>query len=239
MERWALISGLRGDLELYERIQRDLSTQRGVGSLFVLGDLIGPERNCDALLERLRQPKRGDLKPDCIYGWWEEQLLAERGNRGDQNAQVLRREHGDDVVDALLNAVDERHLPWLASLQFGFIELDCALIHGSSADIGDRLTRDTSPLILLDRLTRLDVNRLFTARSGQQFRLELTGGSIQSHVKDTAGEQQQEQAVPKRSVIGIGQGAAFSLYDPATDRIDFMMTGESSATPRRQRLGFG
>ena len=239
MERWALISGLRGDLELYERIQRDLSTQRGVGSLFVLGDLIGPERNCDALLERLRQPKRGDLKPDCIYGWWEEQLLAERGYRGDQNAQVLRREHGDDAVDALLNAVDERHLPWLASLQFGFIELDCALIHGSSADIGDRLTRDTSPLILLDRLTRLDVNRLFTARSGQQFRLELTGGSIQSHVKDTAGEQQQEQAVPKRSVIGIGQGAAFSLYDPATDRLDFMTTGESSATPRRQRLGFG
>ena len=239
MERWALISGLRGDLELYERIQRDLSTQRGVGSLFVLGDLIGPERNCDALLERLRQPKRGDLKPDCIYGWWEEQLLAERGYRGDQNAQVLRREHGDDAVDALLNAVDERHLPWLASLQFGFIELDCALIHGSSADIGDRLTRDTSPLILLDRLTRLDVNRLFTARSGQQFRLVLTGGSIQSHVKDTAGEQQQEQAVPKRSVIGIGQGAAFSLYDPATDRLDFMTTGESSATPRRQRLGFG
>ena len=239
MERWALISGLRGDLELYERIQRDLSTQRGVESLFVLGDLIGPERNCDALLERLRQPKRGDLKPDCIYGWWEEQLLAERGYRGDQNAQVLSREHGDDVVDALLNAVDERHLPWLASLQFGFIELDCALIHGSSADIGDRLTRDTSPLILLDRLTRLDVNRLFTARSGQQFRLELTGGSIQSHVKDTAGEQQQEQAVPKRSVIGIGQGAAFSLYNPATDRLDFMTTGESSATPRRQRLGFG
>ncbi|NBT33265.1 MAG: hypothetical protein EBT13_15585, partial [Rhodobacteraceae bacterium] len=26
--------------------------------------------------------------------------LAERGYRGDQNAQVLRREHGDDAVDA-------------------------------------------------------------------------------------------------------------------------------------------
>ena len=239
MERWALVSGLRGDLALYERIQRDLSTQRGVESLFVLGDLIGPERNCNALLERLRQPKRGDLKPDCIYGWWEEQLLAERGYRGDQNAQLLRREHGDDAVHALLKAVDESHLPWLASLQFGFIELDCALIHGSSADIGDRLTSETSPLILLDRLTRLDVNRLFTARSGQQFRLELTGGAIHSHVKDTAGEQQQEQTVPRRSVIGIGQGAAFSLYDPATDRLDFMTLGESSATPRRQRLGFG
>ena len=233
MERWALISGLRGDLHLYDRIQRDLKTQRGVANLFVLGDVVGAEHNCDPLLDRLRQPKRGDLKPDCIYGWWEEQLLAERGYRGDQNAQVLRREHGDDVVDALLNAVDERHLPWLASLQFGFIELDCALIHGSSADIGDRLTSETSPLILLDRLTRLDVNRLFTARSGQQFRLELTGGAIQSHVKDTAGEQQQEQAVPKRSVIGIGQGTAFSLYDPATDRLDFMRAGDPCVTPRR------
>ena len=239
MERWALVSGLHGDLELYERIQRNLSKQRGVESLFVLGDLISPERNCDALLERLRQPKRGDLKPDCIYGWWEEQLLAERGYRGDQKEEVLRREHGVDTVNALLNAVDERHLPWLASLQFGFIELDCALIHGSSADIGDRLTSETSPLILLDRLTRLDVNRLFTARSGQQFRLELTGGAIQSNVKDTAGEQQQEQTVPKRSVIGIGQGAAFSLYDPATDRLDFMTAVDTSATPRRPRLGFG
>ena len=38
-----------------------------------------------------------------------------------------------------------------------FIELDCALIHGSSADVGDHLTPETSPLILLDRLTRLDV----------------------------------------------------------------------------------
>ena len=54
---------------------------------------------------------------------------------------------------------------------------------------------------------RLDVNRLFTARCRRQFRLELSGGSIQSHVKDHAGEQQSEQAVPKRSVIGIGGGS--------------------------------
>ncbi len=52
-------------------------------------------------------------------------------------------------------------------------------------------------------------------------------------MKDTAGEQQPEQAVPKRSVIGIGQGAAFSLYDAATDRLDFMRAGEPCVTPRR------
>ena len=43
MERWALVSGLQGDLNLYEQIQADLKHQRGVANLFVLGDLIGPQ----------------------------------------------------------------------------------------------------------------------------------------------------------------------------------------------------
>ena len=236
MERWALLSGLRGDLDLYECIQRDLKTQQGIESLFVLGDLVGLERNNDSLLKRIRNPKRGDLKPDCIYGWWDEQLLIECGFRGDQNAQALRQARGDDAASALVKAVDPDHIEWLASLQFGFIELDCALIHGSSADVGDRLTPESSPLILLDRLTRLDVNRLFTARSGVQFRIELTGGSIQSHVKDHASENLQEQAVPKRSVIGIGSGAKYTLYDPGSDHIEFLSVGSK---PSAKRLGFG
>ena len=41
MERWALVSGLNGDLDLYERLQRDVKRQRGVANLFVLGDLVG------------------------------------------------------------------------------------------------------------------------------------------------------------------------------------------------------
>ena len=236
MERWALVSGLGGDLKLYERIQRDLKSRRDVNNLFVLGDLIGPNHSCNPLLERLRQPKRGDLKPDCIYGWWEEQLLCECGYRGDRRADALRLGQGEAAVDALLNAVDPNHLSWIAGLQFGFIELDCALIHGSSADVGDQLTSKTSPLILLDRLTRLDVNRLFTARSGQQFRLQLTGGTIQSNVKDHAGEHNHEQSVPKRSVIGIGTGAAYTLYDPASDRLEFLTAGAASASKQR---GFG
>ena len=82
MARWALISGLRGDLEAYEAIQEDLRHTRRVDTLFVLGDVIGPARNCDALLSRLQQPRRGELQPQCLYGWWEDQLLAERGYRG-------------------------------------------------------------------------------------------------------------------------------------------------------------
>ena len=86
---------------------------------------------------------------------------------------------------------------WLASLEFGFVELDCGLIHGSSKDIGDKITIDTPPLILFDRLTRLGVNRLFTARSSQQFHLELTYAVVNSYLKDLGGDRKQEQKVPR------------------------------------------
>jgi hypothetical protein len=236
MERWALVSGLRGDLDLYERIQSDLKRQRGTAHLFVLGDMISPDHNCDALLTRLRKPKRGDLQPNCIYGWWEEQLLIHYGYRGDQKPDVRNKPDGATTMQHLREAVSQEHLNWLASLQFGFIELDCGLIHGSSADVGDPLQETTSPLILLDRLTRLDVNRLFTARSGRQFRLQLTGGQIQSKVKDHAGEKQRDQAVPKRSVIGIGSGENYTMYDPASDHIEFLSVAGRSG---RLNLGFG
>ena len=236
MERWALVSGLQGDLNLYEQIQADLKRHRGVANLFVLGDLVGPDRDCNPLLQRLKQPKPSDLEPECIYGWWEEQLLAECGYRGDRRADSLRQQQGDQRVNQLLAAVDGSHLDWLASLQFGFIELDCALIHGSSADVGDQLTPDTSPLILLDRLTRLDVNRLFTARCDQQFRLELTGGMIHSKVKDHSNDQEHDQAVPKRSVIGIGGGKNYTLYDPASDHLEFLSASNRASGRSR---GFG
>ena len=228
MEHWALVSGLHGDLDLYERIQNDLKTRRGVAHLFVLGDMISPDRDCNALLTRLRRPKRGDLHPHCIYGWWEEQLLAESGYRGDQQAVELHQQNNAMALEQLRAAVDREHLNWLASLQFGFIELDCGLIHGSSADVGDELHEATSPLILLDRLTRLDVNRLFTARSGRQFRLQLTGGQIRSRLKDHVREQLQEQPVPKRSVIGIGCGEHYTLYDPASDHTEFLRVDSRS-----------
>jgi hypothetical protein len=236
MEGWALVSGLRGDLDLYERIQSEIKKQRGTAHLFVLGDMISPDRDCNALLSRLRRPKRGDLQPNCVYGWWEEQLLADYGYRGDQKPDVRNNPDGATTTQHLREAVSQDHINWLASLQFGFIELDCGLIHGSSADVGDSLQETTSPLILLDRLTRLDVNRLFTARSGQQFRLQLTGGQIQSKVKDPIGEQLHEQAVPKRSVIGIGSGANYTVYDPASDHIKFLSVAGRSG---RSIHGFG
>jgi hypothetical protein len=235
MARWALISGLRGDLEAYEAIQEDLRHTRRVDTLFVLGDVIGPARNCDALLSRLQQPRRGELEPQCLYGWWEDQLLAERGYRGGRRADALRLSQGETAVDALLQAVDPGHMGWLAELQFGFIELDCALLHGSSATVEDSLGPDSSPLLLLDRLTRMEVNRLFTARSGQQFSIELTGGGIESQVRDLEGQRHQQQSVPQRQVIGIGAGVHYTIYDPGSDRLDFLIAGSK---PQQRARGF-
>ncbi len=235
MARWALISGLRGDLEAYEAIQEDLRHTRRVDTLFVLGDVIGPARNCDALLSRLQQPRRGELQPQCLFGWWEDQLLAERGYRGGRRADALRLSQGETAVDALLQAVDPGHMGWLAELQFGFIELDCALLHGSSATVEDSLGPDSSPLLLLDRLTRMEVNRLFTARSGQQFSIELTGGGIESQVRDLEGQRHQQQSVPKRQVIGIGAGVHYTIYDPGSDRLDFLIAG---SRPQQRARGF-
>ena len=141
----------------------------------------------------------------CIYGWWEEQILLESGYRGDQRAEALRINKGEEVVKSLTNAVDKSFLDWIAALQFGFVELDCGLIHGSSKDVGENLTLETAPLTLLDRLTRLQVNRLFTARSKQQFHLELTEGIVNSEVEDLNGNRKKEQKVPQKAVIGIGE----------------------------------
>ncbi len=64
-----------------------------------------------------------------------DQLLAERGYRGEQKADALRLNEGESVVKALIDSVDPYYLNWLASLEFGFVELDCGLIHGSSKDV--------------------------------------------------------------------------------------------------------
>jgi hypothetical protein len=235
MARWALISGLRGDLEAYEAIQADLRHTRRVDTLFVLGDVIGPERECDALLNRLQQPRRGELEPQCLYGWWEDQLLAERGYRGERRADALRLGQGEPAVDALLQAVDPAYMDWLAGLQLGFVELGCALLHGSSVAVDDSLGPNSSPLFLLDRLTRMEVNRLFTARSGRQFRLELTGGGIESQVRDLEGQRHHQQSVPPRQVIGIGAGVHYTIYDPGSDRLDFLIAGSN---PQQRARGF-
>ena len=49
----------------------------------------------------------------------------------------------------------------------------------------------------------------------------ITGGQIQTRMKDHARKQMHEQQVPRRSVIGVGSGVHYTLYDPASDHIEF------------------
>jgi hypothetical protein len=79
----------------------------------------------------------------------------------------------------------------------------------------------------------MDVNRLFTARSGEQFCVELAGGGIASGVRDLTGERQMQQVVPQRKVIGIGSGLRYSLYDPGSDRITFRSAGQQAGSRGR------
>ena len=109
-------------------------------------------------------------------------------------------------------------------------------ILGTKIKEGDKITIDTPPLILLDRLTRLGVNRLFTARSSQQFHLELTDAVVNSYIKALDGDRKQEQKVPKRGVIGIGAGAYYTLYDVGSDKTHFLNVLDQ---PKSNTRGFG
>ena len=109
----------------------------------------------------------------------------------------MRINKGEEVVKSLTNVLDKSFLDWIAALQFGFVEIDCGLIHGSSKDIDENLTLDTPSLSLLDRLILLQVSRLFTARSKQQCHLELTEGIVYSEVEDLNGNHKKEQKFPQ------------------------------------------
>ena len=76
----------------------------------------------------------------------------------------------------------------------------------------------------------------YSARSCQQFHLELTDAVLNSYVKDIGGDRKQEQKVPKRGVIGIGAGAYYTLYDVGSDKTHFLNVLDQ---PKSSAMGFG
>jgi Cobalamin synthesis protein cobW C-terminal domain len=72
---------------------------------------------------------------------------------------------------------------WVRSLEFGFVELDCFLIHGSSLSVSDELTPSIDPIQAIDRLSRMDVNQLFCGRSGLAFEYKIESGSLSSQIQ--------------------------------------------------------
>ncbi len=229
MEYWAILSGIAGNLTAYEAVLTDLKRQRHkVSALFLIGDVVGPYPEGEALVQRLQKTRHGELEPQVCMGWWEEQCLTLHGLGRTGEPTALIEKYGMPMVKTLWDSVSRQTVEWVRSLEFGIYELDCLLIHGSSVGVDDMLTPDTPVEILLDRLLRFGANNLFCGRSGLAFQYEIKEGAIASTTQ-TLGNSAQTQSVTvaARQIVGVGNvgqiagEATYTLYNPGTNHVQF------------------
>ena len=226
---WAILSGIEGNVSAYEAVLKDIQRQKHrVTDLFVLGDCVGLKGDNQSVIQRLMSPKPGELTPQVCIGWWEEQCFSLHGLSGLPDAPELMAREGGDAVQALWKSLPRESVLWLRSLHFGFHELDCLLIHGSTVSYADELTPKTPAFQLCDRLIRADANILFCGRSGQTFECQVFPQQLQSSITTLDGPQEPvEQGKTPRRVVGVGAVgrtsglATYTLYNPASDRITF------------------
>jgi len=252
---WAILSGIEGNLAAYKAVFKDIQKQPvKVDELYILGDLIGPRAESEALVNYVRQvqsPSSGrSLTPQICLGWWEEQLFNLHGSGTDPDGVQLRQRYGADAIEQLWKAVSRDSTKWLRGLDFGFFELDCLLIHGSTLGVEDKLTPTTNPLTLLDRLLRADANSLFCGRSGLAFQYQLSEAQITSTVETLGAAQTpsipQHHSLKPRQIIGVGNVgrlagyASYTLYDPNTGSVRFQqVTYRDSLSPVSASRGKG
>lgn len=226
---WAILSGIEGNLAAYEAVLADIKNQRPpVEELYILGDVIAAHPDSNRVIQRLQNPKSRELKPQVCQGWWEEQLLILHGlGKSGEPTELIDR-YGATMTKTLWEAIDKSHLQWLRSLDFGFFELDCLLIHGSTVGVEDELNPETPPVQMIDRLLRMDANYLFCGRSGLAFQYEIAAGTMTSEVTTLDRHPQPRTATLKpRQIIGVGNvgripgHATYTLYQPNTSKVQF------------------
>jgi hypothetical protein len=228
---WAILSGIEGNLAAYEAVLIDIKRQKvnvNVEELYILGDLVAANPECEKVIKRIQNPRLGELQPQVCVGWWEEQCFALHGLGSTAEPTELIDRFGKKTAKLLWDSVSRETVQWLRNCHFGFFELDCLLIHGSTVGVSDELTPETQPWEMLDRLQRLQANHLFCGRSGQVFEYQLQKGSVNSSVM-TLDNQQPVQTItaPQRRVIGVGNvgrepgEATYTLYSPESDRLEF------------------
>jgi hypothetical protein len=227
--KWAILSGIEGNLAAYEAVLQDIKRQGSlIEALYILGDAISPRPESEALVARLQNPRQDELEPLICKGWWEEQCLILHGITGNGEPTELIHKYGGDTVKSLWEYVPRKTVRWLSSLDFGFFELECLLIHGSTVSISEELTPETPVIEMLDRLMRMQANSLFCGRSGLSFQYELTSGSVTNTVT-TLDSQVSSQTIniQSRQVIGVGNvgrtfgQATYTLYNPNTNQVEF------------------
>ncbi|MBW4561677.1 MAG: metallophosphatase [Mojavia pulchra JT2-VF2] len=229
MNKWAILSGIEGNLAAYEAVIADIKRQGDtVEALYILGDLVGPRSEAEKLVERVLNPRRGELEPLICKGWWEEQCLILHGLGATGDAPELMAKYGSDTVEMLGECVSRKTVQWLRSLDFGFFELDCLLIHGSTLGVDEELTPETPPIQMLDSLSRIQANNLFCGRSGLTFQYQLQTGSITTKLTTLDNQAPpQTVTVPPRQVIGVGNvgrtlgQATYALYNPNINQVEF------------------
>jgi hypothetical protein len=225
---WIILSGIEGNLAAYEAVMADIKRQRYVDAFYILGDLIGPTKESEKLVERVKSPPRGELQPMICKGWWEEQSLNLHGLGLSGDTPELLAKYGGDTVKMLWDCVSRPTVQWLRTLDFGFFELDCLLIHGSTLSVSEELTPETPPITMLDRLSRMQANNLFCGRSGLTFQYQLEGGYISSEITtlDSKIDPQTVKVTP-RQVIGVGNvgripgQASYTIYHPSANKVEF------------------
>ncbi|QCS51117.1 metallophosphatase (plasmid) [Picosynechococcus sp. PCC 11901] len=246
MMQWAILSGIEGNLAAYEAVLQDIRRQTPkVTELYILGDLIDGTPAGNAVVERIRHPKQGELMPQVCKGAWEEQCLIVRGLAAEPEENPFLAEKGGAMLKQLWDHVPLETVQWFRQLHFGFAELDCLLLHGSSLTVFEALTPNISPLVLLDRLSRTGSNRLFCGRSGQTFQYQVSTGKLAATVTtldQTAVSQNytigDSVGTAARLIVGVGsvgrvpKQATYTLYNPNTDQVTFR-------TVRYGTVGFG
>jgi hypothetical protein len=226
---WAICSGIEGNLAAYEAVLADIKALGdAVTDFYILGDFLGLQGDNRGIIDRIQSPRTDELIPQICLGWWEEQCLNLHGLRGSLDAPELIAEVGSDGAKLLWESIDWPLVQWLGTLHFGFHELDCLLIHGSTVSYADKLTPNTPAITLCDRLIRAEANNLFCGRSGLGFECWVEPKQLQSQIITLDGTQTpQDQSKSPRRIVGVGNvgrtkgQAKYVLYNPATDTVKF------------------
>lgn len=127
---------------------------------------------------RQQLARQGELQPLICRGWWEEQCFILHGIGSTAEPIEIISQYGGETVKLLWDSVSRQTVEWLRSLDFGFHDLNCLLIHGSTVGVDDKLIPETPPPQMLDRLLRADANNLFCGRSGLAFQYQVQSGSV-------------------------------------------------------------
>ena len=223
---WAILSGIEGNLSAYQAVLKDIFRQKlAVEDIYILGDVIGLSPDNQKVIDAITNLANSSVTPHVCRGWWEEQCLILYGLGSTAEPEELIDEYGISATKELWDYVPRSMVEWIRNLDFGFVELDCLLIHGTSVTVSEALTPDTSPWVILDRLQRMNVNYLFSGRSSLLYEYQLQQANLTTTVITLDTQASDTREVKQKKIIGVGNvgknphQATYTLYNPYNNQL--------------------